>query len=598
MITKAGLGFTLARTWPETTRDREDLLKHIGDARRFCPACGVKPRLPAPATGHARLTVVSRAEAPLEVPAYDFADWPDLTLRHTAAEAAELTACLARGREKAYKAAAATGGRTGPGREYLQQFDTAIEVDFAWQKAARETLQFHGREPDESVEEWIDRIRQESPRQPQEDEVFRRRAAQAREQHEADERQQAEADRVFALADELERQAGERPDYRRVITRERAERIMRQLGEPLPPDIEVAGPQIAGLHPDPDVARRPGPEFRDSAGIMDPDRTAQALGRRREDVQAVVREQAAREAHLNEWARREAARRAAPGGPELAGAELDAEVDRLAEMFPDPAPEKQGAAAAPDYYRSAPGSAEHRAAYRDMFAAAGGTGFADPDADLSYEIDNADELAAERYYEDLAERHHRELGEHEGEATDERQRVDANWRERDELTEPVQAPGDEPGPDAGRWTPGQDRDETKVAGELLSEQAAHAEDAWRRERTATADEHLARLAHDEQALGRARQDAAMARAARESATHSAYLAAADMQRSALGPQLDDGSGRSPLPWVLETSPATLAPIAAILPDGTPHADPSLAERGWQAQGGVYARPPQVQPEAV
>jgi hypothetical protein len=44
VITRAGLGFTLARTWPQTTRDREDLLKHIGDARRFCPECGVKPR--------------------------------------------------------------------------------------------------------------------------------------------------------------------------------------------------------------------------------------------------------------------------------------------------------------------------------------------------------------------------------------------------------------------------------------------------------------------------------------------------------------------------------------------------------------------------
>ena len=44
VITETGLGFTLARTWPQTTRDREDLLKHIGDARRFCPECGVTPR--------------------------------------------------------------------------------------------------------------------------------------------------------------------------------------------------------------------------------------------------------------------------------------------------------------------------------------------------------------------------------------------------------------------------------------------------------------------------------------------------------------------------------------------------------------------------
>ena len=337
VITQAGLGFTLARIWPETTRDREDLLKHCGDARRFCPECGVKPRLPAPATGPARPTAVRRAEAPLKVAAYDFADWPDLTLRHTASEAAELTACLARGRQKAYKAATATGGRTGPGREYLSLFDTAIEVDFAWQKAVRETVQFHGREPDEPVDEWIDRIRQEAPHQPQEDDMFRRKAAYARQQAEADQRQQAEADRLFALADELDRQAGERPDYRREITRERAARIMRQLGEPLPPDIALTGPDIAGLHPDPHAAQRPGPEFRDSAGTMDPDRAAQALGRRREDVQAAVREQAVREAQLGDWSRGEAARPAAPGSAELAGADLDAEIDRLARAYPEPA---------------------------------------------------------------------------------------------------------------------------------------------------------------------------------------------------------------------------------------------------------------------
>jgi hypothetical protein len=150
--------------------------------------------------------------------------------------------------------------------------------------------------------------------------------------------------------------------------------------------------------------------------------------------------------------------------------------------------------------------------------------------------------------------------------------------------------------DAARWIPGQERDESEMAGELLSEYAARAEDAWRRERTATAGERLAELAHDEQALGRARQDAALARAAREAATRSAYAAAADMQRSALGPEPGAAGGRSPLPRVLETSPDAVAPIAAALPDGTPRADPFLAGRGWQAQGGVYVRQPQVQAE--
>ena len=38
-----------------------------------------------------------------------------------------------------------------------------------------------------------------------------------------------------------------------------------------------------------------------------------------------------------------------------------------------------------------------------------------------------------------------------------------------------------------------------------------------------------------------------------------------------------------------------APAAATLPDGTPHADPFLAERGWQAQGGLYVRRPPADP---
>ena len=40
----------------------------------------------------------------------------------------------------------------------------------------------------------------------------------------------------------------------------------------------------------------------------------------------------------------------------------------------------------------------------------------------------------------------------------------------------------------------------------------------------------------------------------------------------------------------------VAPAAATLPDGTPHADPYLAGRGWQAQGGLYVRRPAVERE--
>jgi predicted GIY-YIG superfamily endonuclease len=39
----AGIGWTLARTWPGT-RARERQLKRQGGASRRCPLCGVRPR--------------------------------------------------------------------------------------------------------------------------------------------------------------------------------------------------------------------------------------------------------------------------------------------------------------------------------------------------------------------------------------------------------------------------------------------------------------------------------------------------------------------------------------------------------------------------
>ncbi len=173
----------------------------------------------------------------------------------------------------------------------------------------------------------------------------------------AERRQQAEADRLFALADELAKQAGERPDYRREITAGRAARIRGELGKDLAQDA-----------------------------------------------------------------------RAQTAEPQLEGARLGVEIERLAEAFPEP----EGVPG-PDYRRSPAGSDEHRAAYAEGFTANGGAGYAAPgDVDLSYEIDNTYELAAERYYEDLAERHYRELGE-----------------DRDA----PEAENDEPGLDAARWSP-------------------------------------------------------------------------------------------------------------------------------------------------
>jgi hypothetical protein len=180
---------------------------------------------------------------------------------------------------------------------------------------------------------------------------------------------------------------------------------------------------------------------------------------------------------------------------------------------------------APDYYRSLPGSAEHRAAYAEMFAAADGIGFADPDADLSYEIDNTGELAAERYYEELEERHYREMaGGHEAE--------DAG-----------------PGEDAARWSPDA-ADDTQPAPDHLYGSPECAEDD----------------------------------------PETAHFGWSQPEPEDVG-HWPAQVQPEPLPRLLEpaeTNPVR-APRAVTLPDGTPHADPFLAERGWQAQGGLYVR---------
>jgi predicted GIY-YIG superfamily endonuclease len=52
VIVDAGIGFTLARTWPGP-RSRERALKRQGGATRRCPICGVTPK-PATCSGGSR----------------------------------------------------------------------------------------------------------------------------------------------------------------------------------------------------------------------------------------------------------------------------------------------------------------------------------------------------------------------------------------------------------------------------------------------------------------------------------------------------------------------------------------------------------------
>lgn len=48
VVQAAGIGWTLARTWPDADRGFERRLKNQGGASRRCPACGITPRTPAP----------------------------------------------------------------------------------------------------------------------------------------------------------------------------------------------------------------------------------------------------------------------------------------------------------------------------------------------------------------------------------------------------------------------------------------------------------------------------------------------------------------------------------------------------------------------
>jgi len=313
--------------------------------------------------------------------------------------------------------------------------------------------------------------------------------------------QQAEADRLLALADQLAAQAGERPDYQRDITAERAARLRELLGEDLVRD---------------------------------------------------ARSQAQASEHV------------------LQGDELAAEIDRLAGQFGEPEPlfgprpdgtyadaigaeeaEAQRQPAAPemgqDYYTQPVGSDRHRAAYREYMDATGGP---------------RDGWTTEQEY---AADHHADL-------------------EYDRLQDALdraaaaQEPPPDPGPhEAGAAEPDQDYPPTRE----------------RSREDADADPYLAG--------GFAVPSDVVAEPGPDHLYGAPECAEADPESAHFGPTSPEAqdAGRWPLPRVLEpaeVSPLS-APVAAALPDGTPHADPYLAERGWQAQGGVYARQPQAQLEA-
>jgi hypothetical protein len=281
-VARAGIGMTLARIWPDTTRDYEDCIKHQGGARRMCPECGVRPsssQVPSDRQGEAAPRLPRNRDRSLSR--------SRTTDEQKLAAGVMTTAQLAEHTELQRGAAR---GRVA-GTERL----AAVPPDDPWYSAPAAPGPTAGSNhgPDRPAAEIAD-IRQE--------EEMRRRGARAAEHERAAQqaRQGAEADALFAEADRWADLAGEPRDFRPRITRQRAARLRERLGEDLVRDARA-----------PDVA------LEHWAICAD-------------DVAAVAGEAAPQRGHE----------------PELQGAERDAETDRLAARFGEPEPWEYGPDAA------------------------------------------------------------------------------------------------------------------------------------------------------------------------------------------------------------------------------------------------------------
>jgi Protein of unknown function (DUF4031) len=175
-----------------------------------------------------------------------------------------------------------------------------------------------------------------------------------------------------------------------------------------------------------------------------------------------------------------------------------------------------------------------------------------------------------------------------------------------ELYPEPEVPGDEPGPDAARWAPGPGGAAEPVpVGEAVRDWMADLPEegrAFLREALGDAIEYRRAEAGDcadcaaeygglcyDHAADEMTADRYAARLAQLNAEDKLAAATARLYEAPLPP---DG-----LPRLLDPADeAPRAPEAWALPDGTPHSDPVLAARGWQAHGGVYVRHPQAERE--
>ena len=203
---KAGIGFTLARTWPESTRDREDLIKHAGGARRYCPECGVTPR--------------DQATPPIPAP------------------------------DRRPMWMADRDGQWDDGTPII------YDPDQTWEqaRAIRAALQIPEPGPAAQAElAALDQLQRQWTSQEDhvglKDAVARAAGAVHGHRHAREyEAAQAEADRLWAIADELDKQMGRRPGHQYELTAERAARIREQIGEDLARDAQAQRSAEARSH--------------------------------------------------------------------------------------------------------------------------------------------------------------------------------------------------------------------------------------------------------------------------------------------------------------------------------------------------------------
>jgi hypothetical protein len=515
LVVQAGIPMTLARVWPDTTRDREDAIKRSA-GKEMCPECGVKP-------GRTRLASDKPPEAPDRRPMW-MAD---------------------------------RDGQWDDGTPII------FDPDQTWEqaRAIRAAMQIPEPDPagqaelaalDELQRQWTNQEEQVGLRN-----AIARGAAAMRGQREAHQRRAAnrEADRLWAIADELDKQMGRRPGYQHELTAERAARIRARLGEDLARDAHIAAmPQAEGQP-------------------------------------------------LEHWAITpdDVAPLAPAGGPVLQGGELDAEIGRLAEAFPEPDSEPEEVALWEEalweeHHRETAGEPGEDAATWSPAPARGEPAgqpaaeqpgeaeqFADWQPDLSAEEMQAFEQAERERWAQVdrdTEYMARQAAQYYGP-----EMADLLGIEPGDAGQVPDSPGWEFGDDVARAAPGL---QAERLGEELQEHADRAAHLQRLESRANARQGIAHAAGDAATAAAARQQAQRLRADRLAAEAEAYDTAAALQEDAAQAEREPGESAA------RRSPE-LAPTAAVQPAGTPHTDPALAERGWQADShGVYARNPDAE----